>query len=108
MTDPAHGTPLPLTVRRGVSDVLRVKGDYDPKLALARDGQVNVDLKKKGGYQEEFEIQFVNRRFQRGKPAVINLDVGALFDLVQACRTDWEEALESLKTMRPALTGAGE
>ncbi len=106
MTDPEHGTPLHPTVRQDVSDGFRVKGDYDPKLAFEKVGSVNVERKK--NRQEEFEIQFVNKQFHHGKPAVINLDVTALFDLVQACRTDWEEGLESLTTIRPDPTGAAE
>lgn len=84
-------TPLQLTVRQDVSDGFRVNGDYDPNLAFERAGSVNVERKRNRHGQEEFEIQFVDKRFHQGKLAVINLDVDALFDLVQqACRTGWE------------------
>jgi CHAT domain len=106
MTNPQHGTPLQLTVRQDVSDGFRVNGDYDPTLAFERAGSVNVERKRNRQGQEEFEIQFVDKRLHQGKLAVINLDVDALFDLVQACRTGWEEALESLTTTR--LAGVAE
>jgi CHAT domain len=106
MTDLENDTPLQLTDRQGVSDGFRVKGDYDPKLAIERKGLVIVELKRNP--QEEFEIQFVNKRDHLGKPAIINLNLTGLFDHVQACRTSWEEGLESLTTMRPDPTDAGE
>jgi hypothetical protein len=106
MTDTEHGIPLHVTVMQDVSDGFRARGNYDLELALEKAGLINVELKR--NRQEEFEIQFVDKQFHRGKPAVINLDVTGLFDLVQACRTAWKQALESLKTMRPGATGAGE
>jgi hypothetical protein len=63
MTDLENDTPLQLTDRQGVSDGFRVKGDYDPKLAIERKGLVIVELKRNP--QEEFEIQFGARAVWR-------------------------------------------
>jgi CHAT domain len=103
MSDPGHGSPLEVKIRQDVSDGLRAIGDYNPKLASERQGSINVDLKGK-----EFEIYLVDKNHRKLPPAVINLNLNGVFHLVQACRTAWEQAFESLKVMQPDATGAGQ
>ena len=41
------------------------------------------------------EISLIDKRFRDGEPAIINLNLSGLFDVVQDCRDAWEEALEA-------------
>jgi hypothetical protein len=104
MSDREHRTPLRVEIRQDVSDGFRVPG-YDPKLALERKGAIIFELKRNG--REGFEVYLIDKQYRRGRPSVINLNINGLFEVVQACRTRWEQALESLTTTRPASSGAG-
>lgn len=105
MDDLEHHTPLKLSINRDVSDGYRTAGSNDPTLALERLGSVDVQLKYS---PERFEIYMLDKRHRKGNVATINLNLSALFDVVQSCRTGWEEAIESFATTQPGSAGAGQ
>jgi hypothetical protein len=92
MTD----TLLPITIDGDNSNHYRLERDYDLERALDRAGAINIKLDGDG----QFQIFCIDRRFRDGEPGTINLNLSGLFDVVQACRSAWEGALEKLTTMR--------
>jgi hypothetical protein len=96
-------SPLPITLDEDNSDGFRLPQGYDLKLALDRAGA--VDIQQKDG---NFEINLIDKNYRVHEPAIINLSYDGLFDVVQACRSAWEQALEALATTRPHPAGGGE
>jgi hypothetical protein len=96
-----NGSPLALTIKQDAADGFRATGNYDRGLALERAGAVNVERNAR----EEFEICLIDKRFHWGRPAIINLNLNGVFDVVQSCLTAWEEALDATKSMRPSAAG---
>jgi CHAT domain len=99
MTDSA----LPITVEEDNSDGFRVLPDFDHKLSLDRAGA--VDIQQKDG---KFEIFLIDKKYRAGEPAIVNLNSDGLFDIVQSCRTSWEQAFEFITTTLPDPVGGGE
>lgn len=97
-------TPLPITVDDDNSGDYRFPQHYDLERALDRAGAINIKPDGDG----QFQIFCIDTRFQDGEPATINLNLSGLFDVVQACRSAWEHALEGLTTTRPDPVGGGE
>ena len=95
--------PLPITLEEDNSDGFRRPEGYDLKRALERAGAVNIQPQ-----DDRFEIVLTDKNFRDGEPAIINLSEGGLFDVVQTCRSAWEEALEALTTRRPNTVGGAE
>jgi CHAT domain len=107
MSNGEHGTPLQLTITQDVSDAFRAPGDCDSGLAIEKRGSINIDQTWRNKRQE-FEIYLIDKQYRKGTPAIINVNLNGLFDLVQTCRKAWEQAIEGLTTMRPDATGAGQ
>jgi hypothetical protein len=99
MTD----SSLPLLLDEDNSDGYRQPQGYDLKGALDKAGA--VDIQEKDG---KFEIVLIDKNYRFGEPATINLSNDGLFDVVQACRRAWEQALEALATTRPNPISGGE
>jgi hypothetical protein len=97
MTD----TSLTMTLDGDNSNDFRWERDYDLERALDRAGAITIKPDGDG----QFQIFFIDVRFQDGDPGTINLNLSGLFDVVQACRTAWERALEDLMNTRPSPTG---
>jgi hypothetical protein len=100
MNSVLHRKPVVLTEKEHVGYDPR---NYDHSLAIEKAGALEINLKKNG--TEEFEILFIDKSFHFGSPATINLNVDAVFDLVQDCRDAWDQALAGLATMRPSASG---
>jgi len=105
--------PLHTTVESDMTDGFRELGDFSSRHALDRAGSIEVTLRKNG--REEFQINLVDRLFRNSrkalrpeKPAIINLNVVSLFDLVQKCRTRWQAAIDSVKSTIPNPDGRGQ
>jgi hypothetical protein len=94
---------LPIRLDEDNSDGFRLSHSYNVELALERAGAVNIQQK-----DDRFEIVLIDKRHRWGEPAIINLSDDGLFEVVQACRRAWEQALEALAIMRPDPVGGGE
>jgi hypothetical protein len=115
MTSTRLAIPIEVTIRRDLSDGFRTLGDYNLEHALERAGSINIDLKTDRSGREHFEVDLVDRLFResrkalrRGKPAMISLNTHALFEIVQKCRTRWEDAIETVKHRVPASDAKGD
>jgi hypothetical protein len=97
------GSTLPIMVDEDNSDGFRLPRGLDIGLALERAGA--VDIQQKDG---KFEIFLIDKNCRTGEPATINLTGDGLFDIVQACRSAWEQALEALAITRPDPVSGGE
>lgn len=103
---PTGGAPLTVTVNHDISDGFRELGDYDDKLAIERAGVLNID--RKSNDREEFEVSLIDKKLHYVcRPARINLATDGVFELVQACRDAWDEALRALTTVQPSASGGG-
>ena len=102
MTAPAPGHPVTVAVREDISGGFSDPGNFDPRLALDRAGNLSID--REG---DHFTVSFIGKNFRRGPAATINLDEGGVFDLVQDCRDAWDRAFASVEVRRPRPGGDG-
>ena len=115
MRHPLNRSPLALTIKQDNTDGYTAIGHYSTEAALVRAGSINLDLTTDESGREAFQIELVDRVFRdherplrRGRPAIINLSIDGLFEVVQKCRMRWEEALSSARCVVPGPGGVGE
>src|SRR5262245_55824962 len=96
------GVPVTMQLDDDVSDGFSKPGNFNPKLALAKGGNLSIDRE-----DDHFKVGFIGKNYRRVPDGVIELDQGGVFDLVQKCRDAWDAEFAKLTVMRPKRTGAG-